>query len=45
MWSEAGNMKVEHHSLSKAIGFFITGLIVFAATLFMIVSGARKTGE
>jgi hypothetical protein len=45
MWSEVVNVSVEHHSLPKAVGFFISGLIVFAATLFMIINGARKSGN
>ncbi|WP_455209612.1 hypothetical protein [Kaarinaea lacus] len=45
MWSEVVRVDVQHHSLSKAVGFFIAGLIVFAATLFMIVNGARKSND
>lgn len=45
MWSQVVSVDVKHHSLPKAIGFFIAGFIVFAATLFMIVSGARKSSH
>jgi hypothetical protein len=44
-WSEAVKVTVEHHSLMKAFGFFGAGLVVFAGTLFMIVTGARRTSD
>ena len=45
VWSDVVSVNVNHHSLSKAVGFFIAGFIVFAATLFMIVKGAAKSTD
>jgi hypothetical protein len=43
-WSPAINISVEHHSLPRAISFFLLGLVVFMATLLLIIFGARRHG-
>jgi hypothetical protein len=35
-------VNVEHHSLARALGFFLVGLVVFVATVGLVVRG---TGE
>jgi hypothetical protein len=40
--SERVQVIVEHHSLARALGFFIVGLIVFVATLAVILRGAAR---
>lgn len=42
-WSKAVVVTVDHHSLTRATGFFVLGLIVFIGILFVIVGGARQT--
>ncbi len=44
-WSEPIAVTVHHHSLPRALGFFSVGLIVFAATMAVIVAGASRTRE
>lgn len=44
-WSKPVAVNVAHHSLEKAFGFFIAGLIVFLASLLTIFIGNRKAGE
>ena len=41
-WSEPVRISVEHHSLTKALGFFFIGLIVFVSTLLAIVRGSKQ---
>ena len=41
-WSEPVNLLVEHHSLVKAMSFFVIGAVVFVATLWLIILGARR---
>jgi hypothetical protein len=41
-WSPVVGVTVEHHSLIKALGFFLVGLVVFLATLFLIAIGAKR---
>jgi hypothetical protein len=41
-WSPSVKVTVEHHSLSRALFFFMVGLVVFLATLLLIVLGARR---
>jgi hypothetical protein len=43
-WSQPLNIRVEHHSLARAFGFFSVGLVVFLATLLLIILGARRQG-
>jgi hypothetical protein len=43
-WSPTVNITVEHHSLSRALSFFLLGLVVFVATLLLIILGARRHG-
>lgn len=40
-WSEPVTVEVRHHPLSRALGFFTVGLIVFLATVILIMRGAR----
>ncbi|HSH29198.1 MAG TPA: hypothetical protein VK971_04750 [Thiohalobacter sp.] len=40
-WSEPVTVEVRHHPLSRAFGFFTVGLIVFLATVILIMRGAR----
>ena len=44
-WSQHIIVKVQHHSLAKALGFFITGAMVFFVTLLFIVIKSRHLGE
>lgn len=41
-WSAPLRVTVEHHSLSRALGFFLIGALVFIATLVLVVRGARN---
>jgi hypothetical protein len=41
-WSEAAVVEVRHHPLSRALGFFVVGLIVFAALVVAIRRGERE---
>lgn len=41
-WSEAVEVRVEHHPLSRAFGFFAVGAVVFLATLALVVGGTLK---
>jgi len=43
-WSSPTSITVKHHSLVRAFSFFMTGLLVFLATLLLIVLGARGQG-
>jgi hypothetical protein len=38
-WSEITRVEVAHHSLSRALLFFVTGFIVFIAILLVIIRG------
>jgi hypothetical protein len=39
--SAAKSVSVAHHSLTRAFSFFSVGLLVFVATLFLVVRGER----
>lgn len=41
-WSEAVEVRVEHHPLSRAFAFFAVGAVVFLATLVLVVGGTLK---
>jgi len=41
-WEEATQLKVQHHPLTRAFGFFAVGVVVFLATLALIVTGSRR---
>lgn len=41
-WSEPGSVTVAHHPLSRAFGFFGVGLLVFLATVALILRGERN---
>lgn len=41
-WSEVVQVQVEHHPLSRALIFFTVGLIVFLATVILIVRGSKS---
>jgi len=40
-WSDTLAIEVKHHALSRAIGFFILGALMFLATTFVLLKGAR----
>jgi len=40
-WNESLKITVEHHSLTRAFGFFLVGAVVFLATLILILSGSK----
>jgi hypothetical protein len=40
-WSNTLAVEVKHHSLSRALGFFILGAMMFLATTFVLLKGAR----
>lgn len=40
-WSEAHSVTVAHHSLIRAFSFFAIGLLVFIATVFLVVRGEK----
>ena len=42
-WSKPVVVEVQHHSLLLAYILFAIGLIVFAATVYVVVSGTRNT--
>ncbi len=42
-WSEPVNVVVRHHPLSRALGFFAVGALVFLAILVVIVRGSMRT--
>jgi hypothetical protein len=42
-WSNVVQVDVQHHSLGTAVQFFFAGLLVFIATLFMILKGVRQS--
>lgn len=41
-WSEPVEITVQHHSLQLAFTLFAVGLVVFAATVFVIVKGSKQ---
>lgn len=41
-WSRPVEVTVKHHSLSRALAFFLLGTVVFASTVLLIVIGARR---
>jgi hypothetical protein len=41
-WSAIATVRVSHHPLSRAFGFFAAGAVVFLATLGLIVAGNRR---
>lgn len=41
-WSQILQVSVAHHSLSRAGGFFLLGLLVFIGTTILIIRGSRK---
>jgi len=44
-WSEPVRITVEHHSLQRAFTFFAIGLVVFIATLLVIIRGSRHFSD
>lgn len=44
-WSQPVRVAVEHHSISRALMFFGLGIVVFLATLSMILLGERKSAD
>ncbi len=41
-WSETVKVDVAHHSLGRAVGFFITGAVMFVLTLWVLIHGAHR---
>lgn len=41
-WSDPVEITVQHHSLQLAFALFAVGLIVFAATVFVVVKGSKQ---
>lgn len=41
-WSEVVKVSVEHHSLPRAFTFLAIGIVVFLATIALIVNGSRN---
>jgi hypothetical protein len=41
-WSQPVGVTVAHHPLTRALGFFAVGLLVFLATLVLILRGERN---
>ena len=44
-WSETLAVEVKHHSLARALGFFILGAIMFLVTTFVLLKGASARSE
>ena len=44
-WSPILHIQVSHHSLHKALGFFIAGALVFLLTMFFIVERSRTLNK
>ena len=44
-WSPTSTIKVQHHSISRALSFFLVGAIVFAGTLLLIVLGGKASRQ
>lgn len=44
-WSSISAIKVQHHSINKALSFFYVGAIVFTGTLILIVLGERRADK
>ena len=42
-WSNIVSVEVQHHSLSKAWGFFVVGLLLFVVLCITIFLGARSS--
>jgi len=41
-WGNSVHLRVEHHPLSRAFLFFGIGVVVFLATLALIIGGSRR---
>lgn len=41
-WSETVKVTVAHHPLSRAFMFFALGVVVFVATLLLVISGTKR---
>ncbi|ACL71278.1 hypothetical protein [Thioalkalivibrio sulfidiphilus] len=41
-WSEPLQVTVQHHSLARALQFFVVGALVFAVLLAVIIRGVRE---
>ena len=40
-WSQIVQVTVKHHSLPRSLAFFMTGLIMFIATCWLVIRGER----
>lgn len=41
-WSDTVSVEVRHHPLSRALGFFTLGAVMFLATLGVLIRGTRS---
>lgn len=44
-WSEPVSVTVTHHTLTRALSFFALGIVVFLATVWIIVRGPTPTTD
>ena len=44
-WSDSVTVTVAHHPLSRALSFFALGIVVFLATVWLIVRGPTQTTD
>jgi len=44
-WSPTSTIKVQHHSISRALSFFLVGAIVFVGTLLLLVLGGKASRQ
>jgi len=44
-WSPVLVIKVQHHSISRALSFFLIGAIVFVGTLLLIMLGGKASRQ
>lgn len=40
-WSDTIQVTVKHHSIERALGFFLAGFIMFIATCWLVIRGER----
>lgn len=44
-WSPISTIVVQHHSISRALSFFMVGAMVFAGTLLLILLGGKASRQ
>jgi len=42
-WSDPVEVSVKHHPLSRALGFFALGAVMFLTTLVVLINGVRSS--